>query len=279
MPTDSDFRCDTEFLKLLTRRNDVDLTLAALELARDACPAVEFETTLDWLDARADELSSAIANAADEREALRELSRCLSKTHGIRGEPSAFDRADSSYLNRVIETGQGIPISLSLLYMAVAERVGIELKGVSAPMHFLARYESIDGPLFIDAYAGGRIMTAGECLAWLGKLTGLPTDELRFALRPARPKAIVLRMLNNLKALHARQENWPAAWMVQHRLAALQPASYVERRDLALISLRAERPGSAIDLLRSCIGCCPPDEKESLQERLSQAVATVARWN
>lgn len=279
MPTDSDFRCDTEFVKLLTRRNDVDLTLAALELARDACPTVDFETTLGWLDARADELSAVIATTVDERETLGELGRCLSETHGIRGDSSAFDRAESSYLNRVIETGQGIPISLSLLYMAVAERVGIELKGVSAPMHFLARYESVDGPLFIDAYAGGRIMTAGECLAWLGELSGLPTDELRFALRPARPKNIVVRMLNNLKALHTRQENWPAAWMVQHRLAALQPASYVERRDLAFISLRAQRPGPAIDLLRSCLGCCPPDEKDALQERLSQAVATVARWN
>ncbi|MEX0703003.1 MAG: transglutaminase-like domain-containing protein [Planctomycetales bacterium] len=279
MPTDSDFGCDTEFLKLLTRRIDVDLTLAALELARDAYPDLDFADTLAWIEARAMELAPAAAHAVDDREILQELARCLGEVHGIRGDASAYDDPDASFLHRVVETGRGIPISLSILYMAVAERLGIELKGVSAPMHFLTRYESIDGPLFIDASDGGRIMTRGECLAWLGSLTGLPAEDLRATLRPAHSREVVLRMLNNLKALYSRQENWPAAWMVQHRLTVLQPASYAARRDLALISLRAERPGSAIDLLRSCLGCCPPDEKESLQRQLSRAVAGVAQWN
>lgn len=279
MPTESDFRCDTEFLKLLTRRTDVDLTVAALEIARDADPDLDFSIPLEWLDARADELAPAIATAETEQDALAQLAHCLSEVHGLRGDQAAYDCAESSYLHRVIETGRGIPISLSLIYMAVAERLGIELKGVSSPMHFLARYESLDGPLFVDAHSCGRIMSGPECVAWLCSLTGLPAGDIRRTLRPARPRDVIVRLLNNLKALHTRHEDWSAAWMVQHRLAALMPGSYAERRDLALISLRAERPGSAIDLLRSCLGCCPPDEKESLQRRLAQAMASVARWN
>jgi regulator of sirC expression with transglutaminase-like and TPR domain len=86
-------------------------------------------------------------------------------------------------------------------------------------------------------------------------------------------------MLNNLKVLYARQSNWSAAWMVQHRLTALQPSSYCERRDLALISLHANRPGPALDLLRSCLRNCPEDEKPTLEHHLQEASSQICRWN
>jgi len=270
---------DREFLKLVSRRPDVDLTVAALELARDAYPEIEFRQTSEWIDARGGELSSAVARSRAEADALKELAACISESHGISGTKEAYDRADGSFLNRVIETKSGIPISLSLLYMAVAKRVGLDLEGVSAPMHFLTRYESVDGPLFIDAYSGGRILTHEECTEWLQGIASLDRKEAESALRPARPRLIVMRMLNNLKALYARNENWQAAWQVQHRLTALQPASYQERRDLALISLKANRPGTALDLLEASLAVCPEDERESLQSRLAEAKSQLSRWN
>jgi len=102
---------------------------------------------------------------------------------------------------------------------------------------------------------------------------------VRSSLKPAGSRTIVIRMLNNLKALYVRQENWPAAWMVQHRLTALAPCSYQERRDLALISLRANRPGHAIDLLHSCLRTCPTDEKPALERHLQEASSQLCRWN
>jgi len=80
---DPHYECDNEFLKLLTRRNDVDLTIVALELARDVYPDLDFHTTLDWIDARAEELSGVVARAKADVDALRELSTCTGR--GCRG--------------------------------------------------------------------------------------------------------------------------------------------------------------------------------------------------
>ena len=131
-------------------RPDVDLAVISLELARDAYPEMDFRPTLEWLEARAKELSGSVARARTESETLRLLGENLAEERGIFGDNDCFEKPDSSYLNRVIETGRGLPITLSILYMAVAQRVGIDLRGVSAPMHFLTRYEAVDGTLFVD---------------------------------------------------------------------------------------------------------------------------------
>ena len=279
MFTGSQYGCDTEFFKLMMRHADVDLTLVALELARDAYPGLDFQPTLDWIDARAAELSGAVARADSDLCLLQEIAECLSGEHGICGDRESYDRPESSYLHRVIETRRGIPISLSVVYMAVAERLGVELRGVAAPLHFLTRFDSPRGPLFVDAFGRGRVLNYGECLGWLERISRMPKERLALSLEPVGPRPIIIRMLNNLKALYVRLENWTAAWHVQHRLAALQPASYPERRDLALISLRANRPGTAIDLLQCCLKTCPSDDRELLECQLREARGQIHRWN
>ena len=274
-----DFSCDTEFTKLLARRSDIDLPCVALELARDAYPDLDFSKTFEWLEARAEELSRPIARAQSELVALQELTQCLAETHGLHGDIKAYGRADSSYLQRVIQTKCGIPISLSVLYMAVARLLHIELKGVCAPMHFITRCDTTEGPLFLDAFSGGRILNHDECLEWLGNLTHSSEAQIRANLKPAEARSIVIRMLNNLKTLYSRHDSWDAAWRVQRRLAALQPDSYRERRDLGVIALRSKRPGQAFELLLSCLKTCPDDQKAVLQRNVDDARNQIARWN
>lgn len=279
MLSDQDFSGDTEFRKLLTRRTDVNLALAALELARDASPKLDFAKPLAWIEQRGRELRGPVARAESEPGVLEAIAECLSGKYGLRGDADAYQRADGSYLNRVIETGRGIPISLSVLYMAVAREAGVELHGVAAPMHFLTRYESTEGPLFCDAFSGGQVLNQDECLEWLQSLTDLEAEAILPMLEPAAPREIIVRMLNNLKALHAKQRNWPAAWRVQCRLAALQPASYEQRRDLALLAVKSNRAGQAIDLLEVCLKNCGQDERPMLQRQLLEAQRQLAQWN
>lgn len=279
MSREPQFACDEQFLKLLSRRNDIDLTVAALEIARDADPHLEFPPVLDWIDARASELRRRVSAAADERIMLNLLSTSLAEEHGITGDSTAWEQPESSYLNRVIETGRGLPITLSLVYCAVARELGIDLEGVAAPMHFLTRYDSIEGPLFVDAWHDGRVLNGSECTAWLSGCSGQPAGLIRPHLEPATPRCIIIRMLNNLKAIHVQREEWDAAWVVQHRLTALHPGSYADRRDLALISLRANRPGPAADLLRDCLRTCSATEKPVLEEHLADATRQISRWN
>ncbi len=186
MHQEPDYAKDSEFKKLVVRQSDVDLVRVALELARDAYPELDLSEPLKWIRERAGELKPGLA-VRDELESLQAIAECLSERHGLTGSPEAYEDPDASYLQKVIETGRGIPISLSVIYMAVAERLELPLLGVSAPMHFLARMESGEGPLFVDAYANGRVLTLPECLDWLGGLTNFSEAQLLAAPGTRRP--------------------------------------------------------------------------------------------
>ncbi len=279
MFSERDFSDDVEFSKLLLRDSDVDLTVVALEIARDANPTLQFEATLNWIAARAAELSGRAAAAWSEADSLRALSTMLADTYGLMGDEEAYQLPESSYLPDVIARKRGIPISLSILYMAVARAIGLDLQGVAAPQHFLTRFDGIEGTVFLDPFVGGRLMDRDECLHFLHEITSMPESELKPCLKPADSRAIVIRMLNNLKVLHAKHEDWPAAWRVQERLAALKPASYEERRDLAFIAMKSERTQEAIDLLEDCLAECPAEQTALLEQHLDEAKRQLARWN
>jgi len=279
MAFECDFPCDTEFSKLLARRSDIDLTVAALELARDAYPDIDFSATMRWIADVGRELHRPISHARTDRTALKILAHGLAEKQGLLGDIETYGDPDNSYLHRVIERRRGIPISLSVIYMAVAARAGITLDGVSAPAHFLTRYEAADGPLFVDPFCGGCLLSFEQAVERVAEITDLCPSECGSLLEPATPREIVIRMLNNLKSIYLTSENWTSAWMVQHRLALLLPGSYAQRRDLGLIALKADRPGQAIDMLECCLNNCPEDEKEQLTARLDDARRELTRWN
>ena len=275
-----DFAEDSEFSKLLGRRDDeVDLTRAALELARDAYPNLSFDPVLNWVAERAGELSGPIARASGDEAILRALTDCLAGRFEITGSPEAYETPDGSYLNRVIETRTGIPICLAVLYLAVADKAGIGLRGVCAPGHFLTRYDTLHKPFFIDAYHGGRILTLAECIERLVTEHDLTKPQARKALEGTGPRPIVARMLNNLKAITAKVENWKLCWKVQHRLLALNPSASSERRDWALVSLKAGRPGPALTMLEQCLKNCPEEERAILREHANKAKGAVSAFN
>lgn len=274
-----DFATDLEFRKLQVRRLDINLTIAALEIARDANPRLDFGHTLEWINKRSRELSGPIARASSDRMVLKELSRCLSGQHGLHGDRGAFDRAESSYVNRVIETGLGIPISLSLVYVAVAQETGLDLVGVATPMHFLTRYDALEGPLFLDAFHQGQVIEYDDCLSWCQSVTGMEMDQVEPLLEPASPREVIIRMLNNLKAVHVRSEDWANAWKAQRRLASLHPGAYDHQRDLAYLAMKSNHPGQAIDVIEGCLKDCPDQDRPMLITQLRTAEHQVAELN
>ena len=268
-----------EFWKLACGRRDVDLTGCALEIAADHDPDCDPEAVRAWLFDRADEARGPVAAAETPRAALQALAAVLCGGHGLCGDEAAFDDPAGSLLHRVVAGAPGLPIALSILYIDVANRVGLGLAGVNAPHHFLTRLDADAGPLFCDPYHDGRILSEDAAVEFLMTRCDLAPAEIADSLRPADPRTVVVRVLNNLKAQHARRADWAAAWPVQHRLAALQPGDYEQRRDLALIALYADRPGQAVDLLEDLIPCAPDAERPALRRHLAKATAQVSRWN
>ena len=107
----------------------------------------------------------------------------------------------------------------------------------------------------------------------------VPPSDVERSLSPVEPRLIIQRMLTNLKVIYAKHEDWSAAWSVQNRLLALNPAQYSERRDLALLAVKSDRHGVAIRLLKSLINSCPEEDREVLSQQLDEAGRQVARWN
>lgn len=273
------FPDDVEFTKLIQRDRNANLTVAALEVAREAQPGLSFRPTLEWISKRALEVQSMLSGRNDPRNQLQALAQCLSGTHGLHGSSSAYDQAEASYLNRVVSTGTGLPISLSLVWWEVARSIGIPLQGVSAPLQFLLRLESEEGPLFVDAFRGGLILDWEECLEWLTDLSQLPEDEVRPMMDPARPREIMTRMLNNLKVLHVKQGHWELAHQVQRRLTALLPGRFDQHRDLGLIAFKAGHYGLAVQLLEDCLRSCDGSERSVLTRHWQEAVRCLSERN
>ena len=98
-------------------------------------------------------------------------------------------------------------------------------------------------------------------------------------LEPAPSRLIILRMLNNLKALFFECQTWRPALPVQQRLSLLEPTSYAQRRDLALVTLRAGHPDQALGMLQSCLKTAPADDSAVLSRLVEQAQTALAAWN
>lgn len=266
-------------MRLVRRETEVDLVTAALEIARDFQPDLVFQPILSRLKKSIARLTHPVTQAGSELEELKLLIRHMTEELNLHGDDDCFSEPECSYLNRVLETGRGIPISLSVIYLFVANSLGISLEPIAAPAHFLTRLPTDSGNLYVDAFDQGRIMLEDECIDWLHELTELPVSEITHSLKPVDERSIVIRMLNNLKSVYGSQEHWSAAWRVQNRLSLLVPGSYRERRDLAILSLRAGRSGEAIDQLQKCLAVCPPDERPVLQQHLKQAEREAPLWN
>jgi len=273
------FQDDAQFLRLVRREADVDLVVAALEIARDQQPDLDFAATLATIRSSVASLTRSVAMAGNDINELNLLINHLTTDLNLRGDDQCFDESQASYLNCVLESGRGLPITLSVIYMAIASELGIPLEGIAAPSHFLTRLNSDAGIVYVDPFRQGLMMDEVECVEWLHEITELPTAEIYPTLRPVSERAIIIRMLNNLKTLFGSRDQWTAAWKVQRRLALLKPGSWRERRDLAILTLRAGRPGEAAILLEDCIRVCTIPERPVLQHHLRQAQQLIPQFN
>lgn len=271
MPFFDHFQRDVQFLRLVHREPDVDLVTIALEIARDSEQNLDFAPSLDILHRAVSRLTHPVTQAGSDLEEIKLLVRYMTEELCLHGEDSGLPDPDAHYIHNVLRNGRGIPISLSVVYLHVANELGIPLEPVCAPVRFLTRLNTDHGNLYIDAFDQGRILDEPECIGLIRQLSGLPASEVRRSLRRADERAVVIRMLQNLKTIFGRHEQWVDAWRVQCRLRMLSPGSWRERRDHAVLTLRAGRYGEAIELLEQELKVCPGEDRPFLQNHLRQA--------
>jgi regulator of sirC expression with transglutaminase-like and TPR domain len=267
-------------LNLLSHQPEAPLDIAelALHLARDEYPSVDVEACLAELEAMAREASRYMRGALPAR--VHGLCRYLFHDLGFRGNKKDYYDPLNCYFNQVLERRTGIPITLSALVMAIGARAGLPIVGIGLPGHFIVKAVEGGAQMLFDPFHGGRVLTATDCENLVRQVTGrdlVVTEEQLLALPLG---LIVMRMLNNLKAIYLKRADMPRAIRVLERLRQLAPHDAEQQRDLGVCLVHAGKPGRAIDLLSAYLDvAAEAQDAEAVREVLQKAKAAVAGWN
>jgi regulator of sirC expression with transglutaminase-like and TPR domain len=136
---------------------------------------------------------------------LAHLHAVLFDEEGFRGRPEGRWRPEDAYLPAVLETRRGLPISIALVYHAVGRRLGLDVRGVNAPGHFLAHVDLGTERMLVDPHDAGRVLTREEAFRRMERAVGSPVQRTEVFLREASPRQWVSRMLQNLQAMFAHE--------------------------------------------------------------------------
>lgn len=212
---------------------DIDLTEAALLIALEHDPRIDLSVCRRALAALGQRAEDRLRDAA--APGAQALCRFLAWEEGFRGNTVDYYNPDNSYLNRVLDSRTGIPISLALVYLAVAGQLGMPAAGVSFPGHFLVRVEApaSDQPTLIDPFAG-RTLSPRDCEALLHLSSRGTLAFTADLLAPAAKREILRRMLGNLKLIYLQREDFAESLSLCDRLLLVDPDSLQDRLDRAL---------------------------------------------
>jgi regulator of sirC expression with transglutaminase-like and TPR domain len=229
----------------LLERDPVPLDEAALAIAEEEYPRLDPDEYLVRLDALAERVRRRAPDLRRSGAALRALREVLFGEEGLKGNEAEYADPRNSFLNEVLDRRLGIPITLCLVAMEVGRRIGLRLHGVGFPGHFLAKYTSPSGvEVFIDAFNGGEMLSADECVARYRARTG-GRDLDRRHLAPVAPHQVLARMLHNLKRTYLERSDHVRAYWVLDRLLMLAPGQLEALRDRGLVSIRLGVPAAA----------------------------------
>jgi regulator of sirC expression with transglutaminase-like and TPR domain len=222
----------------LIARPEIPLAEAALAIAEEEYPHLAGASYLARIEALAARTASRLGGRGGTADALRALRETLFEEAGFRGNDEDYYDPRNSFLNEVLDRRLGIPISLSVVFLSVARRIGLPVEGVAFPGHFLVKHAAAGREIFIDPYRGGEILTAEDCQErWRAQSQGRGNFEPRF-LEAASARRILARMLHNLKRIYGEAGDDVRTLWVVDRLLLLFPGDHGERRDRGLLSAR-----------------------------------------
>lgn len=230
-----------EFRQAVDRGEDkVDLGRAALTIALTDYPDLDIGAYLARIEQLAVEVTARCDAGGEVYQWLAALNYVLFHQHGFRGNSNDYYDPKNSFLNEVIERRTGIPITLSVLYMEVAQRVGLALEGIGFPGHFLVKLPQNGTDIVIDPFHQGEIKSRDDLARMLGGLYGGVVEIRDEFLKPAGKKEILKRMLGNLKGIYAKVNDLVKLLSVLDQAIILEPGAVDEIRDRARVYLRLE---------------------------------------
>lgn len=265
---------------LLAHGEDFDVVEAALVVAAEEYPALDVAREMRKIESigleamrRADRLQNPFARL----DAVRAY---LFEELGFRGNLEHYDDPRNSFLNDVLVRRTGIPLSLSLIFVEAARRAGFEAYGIGLPGHFVARVEYAGRGILVDPFNGGQVITEEDCRQLVARSTGRAMLFRSDLLVSATPRAMVTRMLVNLKRIFLNQEDYGRALGAVERLLMVAPEDPREVRDRGFLLAHLGRPGAAVADLENYLAVAPgaPDA-DAVRGRLAWLLRKMSEAN
>ena len=217
----------------------IDLAHACLMIAQDAYPGLQVERYLGDIERLALRLRSRTPQTASPEERVAALNEFLFGEVGLRGNTEAYYDPRNSFLNDVLERRLGIPITLSVLYMAVGRKLGLQVEGIGFPGHFLVRVRDPErGSTLVDAFAQGRMVTEEDLARILSRVSGREAPVPPSYLAPSSTRDVLSRMLGNLRGIYAGRGDAMKTLEVMEWLVLTRPENVELRRDRGLLYFR-----------------------------------------
>ena len=263
---------------------------AAFLIARLEYPRLDAERYLSWLDAMGSAARHRIERHADETgdgtvlTRVRTINSYLFDEERFVGNRDKYEDPRNSCLNEVLERRTGIPITLSLLYIEVAQRAGVHVEGVNFPGHFLVRCPDVgvaSAGIIIDPFHCGALLSEHDCRRLLQQHVGSEVAFDASLLAAATRPQIIVRMLLNLKRIYVHMRSFPQAREVTEMLLALSPSARTELRDRGLLAYHLNDLTGALRDLQTYLKLSSmsdlDDEEKEEHEQIWEHVKTLRR--
>ena len=271
----------SKLLDLLTGKDaGVPLDRAALELASIEFPEIDADDFLRLLNSHAAELQERLRSSHDGATFVREMNRYLFEELGFRGNTADYYNPKNSCLNEVLTARTGIPITLSVVYMEIARRLGRPVTGIGLPGHFVVRYDDGVYSTFIDPFHSGRLLEAEDCFTLAREVAQVEMEPDSRWLAPVSKRDLLLRMLRNLSAAYSTQGHTEKAIAALDLLIEANPESADEYRQRGVLHTQAGRLSAAkADLARYLELVKSPEDRERAQAQVHQIRHWMASMN
>lgn len=206
----------------------IDLFHAALLVAKLDQPELDVAAYCAELARLAEELKRQVPAGASETNKIAALSKFLFTDQGFHGSRTDFYNRANSYMNEVLDDREGLPITLSVLWLELARQLGVtNVAGVPLPTRFMVRFAPHEGgEQIIDVFDGGKVLTRGDAVELVADNVDRIGDQ---DFEPAKKRDIIARMLNNLRGIAQRENNTVDALRYLDAILALKPDSIPDR--------------------------------------------------
>jgi regulator of sirC expression with transglutaminase-like and TPR domain len=268
-------------LGALACSDPVDLLRAALVVAEIEYPALRYEPWIDTIDRLGRIARERVAAAGPDVAArLDALNRLLFDEEGFAGNRRHYGDYRNSLVNDVLARGLGIPITLALVYMEVARRAGVDVRGVAFPAHFLMAAASPGrADLILDPFDAGRRLDEEDCRDLLAGHLGGSVEFDPGLLRPCTPRQLLARLLNNLKRVYVEQRSFPQARQAADLILAVDPTMLSEWRDRGLLAYHLDDFPAALRDLEAYLQLASPagEATQAEHDRIARHVTALRR--